>query len=286
MQFLNNREILPIFYSDFPVRIIPDYGFKANAMAIRLHWHERFEMLLIKEGELELYCANEHITLEPGSVAIISPKLLHSGFAGKNGVLYDVLTFDVDHFLNNTSASDYYIKPICDSGIVFERKTRNPEIVKQLAAIVEAYKNREKQNQLIILGYIYNLIGLLYTYCRVIQKPTTLAEKKFDNIVNYVNENFSSDISSSSLSEKFGYDEAYFCRKFKNKTGLTVMKYIQVLRLEKANDLLSKSTLSIRDIAISCGFSDMAYFANCYRKFYNSSPSEMRKNQKQNTAAF
>lgn len=283
MQFLNNREILPVFYSDFPVYIIPDYSFTANAMAIRLHWHERFELLLIKSGSLELYCANEHMTLETGDVAIISPKLLHSGFSGKNGVIYDVLAFDADHFLNNTSASDVFIKPICNNSCIFEHKTSNSEIAAQIEALVKAYKNREKYNPLIILGYIYNLIGLLYTHCQIIQNPSTLVEKKFDKIVNYVNENFADDISSSSLSEKFGYDEAYFCRKFKNKTGLTVMKYIQVLRLEKANTLLSKSALSIRDISIACGFSDMAYFANCYKKFYNIPPSKMREIQKKSS---
>ena len=61
------------------------------------------------------------------------------------------------------------------------------------------------------------------------------------------------------------------------------MKYIQILRLEKANTLLSKSALSIRDISIACGFSDMAYFANCYKKFYNIAPSKMREIQKKSS---
>ncbi len=281
MQFLNNREILPVFYGDFPVKVIPDFTFGPNNITIRPHWHERFEMLLIKEGMLDLYCANEHIPLKVGDIAIISPKLIHSGIAGKTGVIYDVLIFDTDHFFNNTAASELFIKPIYDNSIIFENKTSSPEIVSQFKAIVGEYKKTDKQNPLIILGYIYNLLGLLYTHCQIIQRSPTLVEKKFDKIVNFVNENFTDDISPAFLSAKFGYDEAYFCRRFKIKTGLTVMKYIQILRLEKANDLLSKSTLSIRDISIACGFSDMAYFANCYKKFYNISPSKMRKIQKE-----
>lgn len=42
MQFLNNREILPVFYGDFPVKVIPDFTFGPNNITIRPHWHERF----------------------------------------------------------------------------------------------------------------------------------------------------------------------------------------------------------------------------------------------------
>lgn len=136
MQFLNNREILPVFYGDFPVKVIPDFTFGPNNITIRPHWHERFEMLLIKEGMLDLYCANEHIPLKVGDIAIISPKLIHSGIAGKTGVIYDVLIFDTDHFFNNTAASELFIKPIYDNSIIFENKTSSPEIVSQFKAIV------------------------------------------------------------------------------------------------------------------------------------------------------
>ena len=56
----------------------------------------------------------------------------------------------------------------------------------------------------------------------------------------------------------------------------SVVQNLHVTVAIETCDLLSKSTLSIRDISIACGFSDMAYFANCYKKFYNISPSKMR----------
>lgn len=279
MQFVNNLEISPIIYGDYPVKIHHNFKFGPNELAIRMHYHDRFEMLLIKQGSLECYCSNEHVTYEAGELAIISPKLLHSAFAGSDGVIYDVIIFNIDHFFNNTAASKNFLTPLNDGNIIFEFKTTHPDIINLARTIVEADLNRDTNQPLTILGYVYTLMGILYTYCATAEKATTNIEEKFGKVISYINKHFTEDISSSFLSSKFGYEEAYFCRKFKKNTGITVMKYIQVLRLEEAKKLISKSNSSIKDIALSCGFSDVAYFTNCFKKLYQMTPSQMRENK-------
>jgi len=282
MQFVNKHEIKPIIYGNFPIKILPDYSFRPNELAFPLHWHDRFELLLIKQGSLDFYCSNEHIVFNEGDVAIISPKTLHSGFAGENGVVYDVVMFNIDNFFNETTASEEFLKPLHDGNIIFDNKTTNTQVISQLKSIINAYLNRSDYQPLIVLGYVYNLIGLLYTYCSTSSKSTTLIEEKFEKVINYINKHFAEDISSSYLSKKFGYEEAYFCRKFKKNTGINVMKYIQVMRMEEAKKYILKSELSIKDIALTCGFSDTAYFTNCFKKLYQMTPSQMRESKKRN----
>lgn len=279
MQFVNGHEIKPIIYGKFPVKILPDYGFRPNELAFPFHWHNRFELLIIKQGCLNYYYSNEHIVFNEGDIAIISPKTLHSGFAGENGVVYDVVMFDIDSFFNETTASKDFLKPLHSGNIIFDNKTTNQEIKNQLTAIVNAYLNQADYQPLVVLGYVYNLIGLLYTHCLTSFESTTAIEEKFEKVVNYINKHFAEDISSAYLSEKFGYEEAYFCRKFKKNTGITVMKYLRLLRMEKAEKLILESELSIKDIALTCGFSDTAYFTNCFKKLYKMTPSEMRESK-------
>ena len=57
------------------------------------------------------------------------------------------------------------------------------------------------------------------------------------------------------------------------------MKYLRLLRMEKAENLILESELSIKDIALTCGFSDTAYFTNCFKKLYKMTPSEMRESK-------
>ena len=103
------------------------------------------------------------------------------------------------------------------------------------------------------------------------------AQKGFDQAVAYINDHYTEDISSASLSERFGYDESYFCRKFKKQTGLTVMKYIQILRIEKARKLLTETELSIQAISRQCGFADTAYFTNRFKSICHMTPTQLRE---------
>ncbi len=277
MQFVNKHEIKPIVYGNFPVKILHDFEIRPNELAFPLHWHDRFELLLIKQGSLEYYCSTEHVIFKEGDVAIISPKSLHSAFAGADGVVYDVIMFNLDHFINGTIASKNFLTPLNDGNLIFETKTTNSEIVNQLQTIINADLHRNSYQPLMVLGCVYNLMGLLYEHCVTIENTTTNIEEKFGKVINYINKHFAEDISSSFLSSKFGYEEAYFCRKFKKNTGITVMKYIQVLRLEESKKLITKSDFSIKDIALTCGFSDVAYFTNCFKKLYQMTPTQMRE---------
>ena len=175
---------------------------------------------------------------------------------------------------------------MCDGSCLFEPLIQNQQIIDRLDAIVEARRYPDQQQPLQLLGWLYDLAGLLYKHC-VIQDVLGLpVQKQLGPVIDYINEHYTENISSAMLSHKFGHEEAYFCRKFKKHTGLTIMKYIQILRMEKARKLLVETELPIQDIAIGCGFADAAYFNNCFKKLYRITPSLMRQRAKETTYTF
>ncbi len=89
------------------------------------------------------------------------------------------------------------------------------------------------------------------------------------------------DIASAGISEKFGYDQSYFCRLFKSAVGVRPTEYIRVLRLEKARRMLQNKEISISKIALECGFSDVNYFTRCFRKHYEITAGDYRKKDSQ-----
>ena len=94
-----------------------------------------------------------------------------------------------------------------------------------------------------IIGHLTNLIGLLYKFCNPQKSSKTKLEDRFESILNYIDNHISEDISTATLSNIFGYDQSYFCRKFKLLTGMSVMKYLQITRLENAKKLLLKPNI-------------------------------------------
>lgn len=282
----SKKELQPIYLSEYGLKIIYRFAFQNDVIAFPLHWHDHMELLRIREGSLILSCANHHLLLQPGDVGVISSQVLHTGSAGPEGVVYDVIQIDFGLLLNDTKISSTYLRPLCDGSCLFEPLIQNQQIIDRLDAIVEARRYPDQQQPLQLLGWLYDLAGLLYKHC-VIQDVLGLpVQKQLGPVIDYINEHYTENISSAMLSHKFGHEEAYFCRKFKKHTGLTIMKYIQILRMEKARKLLVETELPIQDIAIGCGFADAAYFNNCFKKLYRITPSLMRQRAKETTYTF
>ncbi len=282
----SKKELQPLYLSEYGLKIIYRFTFLPNMITFQLHWHDHVELLRVWEGSLHLTCANHHLTLHPGDVGIISSKLLHTGIAGSEGVVYDVIQVDYALLLNNTKISSAYLQPLCDGSCLFEPLIQNKQIVDRLDAIVEARRQPEDQQPLQLLGWLYDLAGLLYKHCMIQDVLGLPVQKQLGPVIDYINEHYTENISSAMLSHKFGHEEAYFCRKFKKHTGLTIMKYIQILRMEKARKLLVETELPVQDIASSCGFTDTAYFNNCFKKLYRITPSKMRQRSRENAFTF
>lgn len=68
-----------------------------------------------------------------------------------------------------------------------------------------------------------------------------------------------------------------FYRAFRSETGLSPVDFINAERLKLARNLLRKDELSVRQIALRCGFSSSSYFARRFRKAYGVSPAVARE---------
>ncbi len=67
-----------------------------------------------------------------------------------------------------------------------------------------------------------------------------------------------------------------FKREFTKHYGTSPAKYIRSRKLEKAAQLLKGTSLRISDIAIDCGFGDLAHFSKSFQKEYTLSPTDYR----------
>ena len=98
-------------------------------------------------------------------------------------------------------------------------------------------------------------------------------------IVDYVAYHFMHEIKSSELCEITGISNQHLCRIVKEATGMTVIEYINFVRIKKSKELLINSDLCIEDIARECGFKNNNYFWRTFKKYEGVTPGEFRKNK-------
>ena len=86
---------------------------------------------------------------------------------------------------------------------------------------------------------------------------------------NLSNPEFDYDI----LCNVTGFGYTHFQNLFKKHFGLSPVKYVTKLRLDKASELLITGRYSITEIAQMCGFSNVYYFSSVFKKHTGVSPS-------------
>ncbi len=94
--------------------------------------------------------------------------------------------------------------------------------------------------------------------------------------VAYINKNYEKDISLKLLSDYLNVSESYISRLFNKKMNMTVSNFINIKRIEKAKELLRKTTLKNYEIAEKVGYKNHMHYNIVFKKLANCTPSEYR----------
>lgn len=103
------------------------------------------------------------------------------------------------------------------------------------------------------------------------------AYTKVENILNYINTEYNTSISSELLEEKFSCNFDYMNRIFKQTIGSTIFSYLNRVRIDHAKVLLLTTSLSIGEIGEQVGFLDIYYFSKVFKKHTGVAPTKFGK---------
>ena len=81
----------------------------------------------------------------------------------------------------------------------------------------------------------------------------------------------------AALSHHLGVSHSYLIRLFRRELGQTPQGYLISKRIALARALLCDTTLTIREIAERCGFDNVYYFGNTFKKHTTLSPGKFRE---------
>jgi len=246
-------------------------------MNFKLHWHDYMELVLVKQGSviLNLDINDRPAIVKEGSLMIFLPQQLHALKSGTDEVRLISLFFDIEALKNQTLSAKNFLNLLLDERINLPVITVEPKIISAVNELVEA---RQAHNPIYLQGKAYQLIGVLLDNSNInIRKNVSF---RLHGIFQYIQSNFTKEISVKNIAKEFGYTESHLCRLFKKHTNLSISSYIQLLRIELAKKMLQETDTDINIVAEKCGFSDFSYFCRCFKKYVQMTPSEFRKNMR------
>ncbi len=250
-----------------------NYGNNKTEVDGIFHLHKEIEVLLVLDGEALLYLEDGNmITIKKGDIVFVPPFTPHLYKIPENSNFnHRCVCFDSSVIYDKALAKNLEDKSLTPKTII------NNEICFNF--INEAFESYIKKNdgfELRIIGNISLFFAKLKEENLISPIITSSSTSFHKTVIDYIDKNFSDNITSQDIAKILHLNNSYFCRLFKKNFGLPFQNYLSFYRIEKSKSLLRKTDLSVLEVALKVGFNSQSYYSKLFKNHYLLTPSEYR----------
>lgn len=255
-------------------------------------WHDRLELFMPLDGPARFRMGEQEVELQRGDLLVVDNLKLHHvvdfhGFDTRVVVISFLPEFV--YSLGSPSHDYAFLLPF------YSKVERRPHVLRAgdgaasavhvaLARLLECYfagatrPFYQAGSKAFLLQVLYHLAGhfrasemLKWEFMRQQQQSLRL-KKLFDHITARPAEK----LPVSAAARLVGMSAPQFMKNFKQLAGMTLVAYLNHVRLANAARLLRETDRSIADIADATGFSDQSYFDKRFKRGFGRTPKEFR----------
>ena len=257
-----------------------------------MHWHDEMEIIEITKGKYIVNINLKEYVVEEGDIVILKSCTLHSFKQYENEKMASkTIMFDLSMLNSNVTdaCSIKYFTPFLDNKVsypsILKPSDKGYKNIKNcIDKLFLCYEEKNEFFEIQLKSYLFELFYILFKECFEIHDYSTKIKDDTTNdikaILEYIKINYMNPISIKDLANVVNFSEHYFMRFFKKYMGMTCVDYINEYRLNIATNLLETTDMSIMEIAVKVGVNNISYFNKIFKKKFNLTPKEYRKNLK------
>lgn len=246
------------------------------------HWHVEYEVIRILRGTLTVTLDEKSFTARANDVIFVNSGILHSGIP--EDCVYECIVFDLNTFLKSNSVCSRYMQEILHQEVmIYHHFTeKQSDIIACVNSLFHAMNEKTSGYEMIVYGQFYHFFGLIFSNHYYLEnQPKTRKDYKrilqLKQVVDFIEKNYTSQITLNQLSASVSMSPKYFCRFFSEMTHQTPMDYLNRQRIEQACYQLSTTDDSITEIAYRTGFNDLSYFIRTFKKYKGITPGKYKR---------
>lgn len=234
-------------------------GQHALVSQVSRHSHSHWEFVCCTQGGGSFRCGTAVLAYQRGDVAVIPPGTPHSN-SSEGGMRNIYVEMDTPSFT------------VPEPAIVH---CGDPWLLRAFEAAYHHFQAESPHRDALLRIYGALICTYLAAAGDAPSHPAVvnaIAQTIGDNLVN-------SDFDLSAYLRSLPFSEDYLRRLFQRAYGLTPLNFLTDLRLSRAAQLLAsgdRASLSVIDVARSCGYRDPLYFSRMFKKKFGVSPSGYR----------
>lgn len=222
------------------------------------HTHNRAQLTYVEEG-YQYFHIDQKIYLVPQNHVIWIP----SGKAHK--ITSEAKTVNLILFLFKTTFKDDFYQHIQVFAI--------PPVLKEMLLYASKWNKIliEDEEQSIFFKAILKSLPNFCKESNYLEIPVP-KDLRLIPVCDYINSNFKYNLNIDTLAEKAQMSVRSLQRIFKHETGITLQKYLQLIRILKSVELIDMKQYTLSEIAFKIGYQSLSAFTTSYFTIMKSKP--------------
>ncbi len=267
------------------------YVFPTDYRGHGLHKHHYLEVSLITKGRARYYVDGQTMTIQAGDILLLNGSKEHGiiDIQGDESFGMLVIHFEPEFFYSiENPLLDFRFLQMFFEGVYGDRHrlSGDEDLLSNLRTLILTIENEFLSRA---IGYDLSvklkLFELMLELIRFYDIEIDALNQNENNdhlrLIReakiYIHQHFNEEISLKRISKHLSISESYVSTLFKKYTGISLIKYINSVRISKSMELIETSKMSILSIAIACGFNNTSNFNKLFKRQTGMKPSEYRK---------
>lgn len=249
-----------------------------------LHTHEYYEILVILSGRIAHTINGRSYVMQEGDCCFIRPEDCHR-LTFQGGEMTENKIFSINFMLTKdfyrNSVSCYGSDPFPsveqdDAPLTFHISNTVRENIQRTCLHIQAPLNQPTPSNVLIckalVSELLHIAVLSYSTRDHIRSPAWLQE-----LMTQMQKNESISKKTEDLLSDTPYSRSYVEKLFRRHFGVSIVEYRNSVKMARAKELLSSTTLSVSQIAEMLGFESVPYFSILFKRSFGFSPIQHRK---------
>ena len=256
------------------------------------HAHMEIEVGIVLEGELLMTTNRGRMTFRAGDLYYLNSMDFHELQAQGETVL--ILAIQVSEgmiapyypVIRNLVVQDVAVRPYFSGA-----EERYRACLALSAQLTLHYLECAPHYEFLCTSLLNQLLFELYARLphAALSEPELAAiasrNSRINRVLDYIDQNFQRKLLLSELAEREGLTLTYLSHFFRDTLSMTFQNYLAERRFANAVMLLETTELSMLDISLASGFSDVRYLSQLCQKHYGCTPLAYRKERRRHSAA-
>lgn len=248
----------------------------------------------VVDGEAQVELPDGIVSLLPHHLYLVPPYTMHSnickgGFShyylhlyedpSYGGCFWDDWKFPVEVEAANDDQN--LMKRLCEVNPGMRLSQSDPESYDNRTTLISNIQNNQQRSVCDKVESTGIILLLLSRFLRHATAEKRVKDERIEQSLTYIRENIGRRVNMDELAKVACMSKDHFIRMFKREVSHTPNAYVTEKKIERAELLLVTTLLPVKQIALSLGYDDMAYFNNVFKRHTRVSPLQYREKYSQ-----